>query len=93
MITHFKNANNKSKKKYKNYKTLNTVLDSVDSIIIIGATSTFVTLSITGIGLIVLPISAAIACTLLLGNKVLHKMIINKYNKHKETLSKRATNN
>ena len=73
MITYFKDKNNKSKKRYKNYKTLNTILESVDSIVIIAATSTSITLSVTGIGLIVLPISAGIACTLSLGNKVLHK--------------------
>ena len=84
MITYFKDKNNKSKKKYKNYKTLNTVLESVDCIVIIGATSTSITLSITGIGLIILPISAGIACTLSLGNKILHKIIINKYNKYKK---------
>ena len=84
MITYFKDKNNKSKKRYKNYKTLNTVLESVDSIIIIATTSTSITLSITGIGLIILPISAGIACILSLGNKVLHKLIINKYNKYKK---------
>ena len=84
MITYFKDKNNKSKKKYKNYQTLNTVLESVDSIVNIGATSTSITLSITGIGLIILPISAGIACALSLGNKILHKVIINKYNKHKK---------
>ena len=63
---------------------MNTVLESVDSIVIIAATSTSITLSITGIGLIILPISAGIACTLSLGNKVLHKIIINKYNKYKK---------
>ena len=84
MITYFKDKNNKSKKKYKNYKTLNTILESVDSIVIIGATSTSITLSITGIGLIILPISAGVACGLSLGNKVLHKLIINKYNKYKK---------
>ena len=84
MITYFKDKNHKSKKKYKNYKTLNTVLESVDSIVIIGATSTSITLSITGIGLIVLPISAGIACGISLGNKILHKIIINKYNKYKK---------
>ena len=84
MITYFKDKNNKSKNKYKNYKTLNTVLESVDSIVIITATSTSITLSITGIGLIILPISAGIACALSLGNKILHKLIINKYNKYKK---------
>ena len=84
MITYFKDKNNKSKKRYKNYKTLNTILESVDSIVIIAATSTSITLSITGVGLIVLNISAGIACTLSLGNKVLHKLILNKYNKYKK---------
>ena len=83
MITYFKDKNHKSEKEYKNYKTLNAVLESVDSIVIIGATSTTITLSITGIGLNILPIPAGIACTLSLGNKVLHKLIINKYNKYK----------
>ena len=84
MITYFKDKNNKSKKKYKNYKTLNTILESADSIVIIGATSTSITLSIIGVGLIILPISAGIACALSLGNKILHKIIINKYNKYKK---------
>ena len=84
MITYFRDKNHKSKKRYKNYKTLNTILESVDSIVIIGATSTSITLSITGVGLIVLSISAGIACGLSLGNKVLHKLIINKYNKYEK---------
>ena len=55
MITYFKDKNHKSKKRYKNDKTLNTVLEPVDSIIIIGATSTSITLSVTGVGLNILP--------------------------------------
>ena len=82
--SYFKDKNNKSKKRCKNYKTINTILESVDSIVIIAATSSSITLSITGIGLIILPISAVIACTLSLGNKILHKIIINKYNKYKK---------
>ena len=84
MITFFKDKNHKSKKRYKNYKTLNTILESVDSIVIIAAKSTSITLSITGIGLTILPISAGFACTLSLGNKFLLKLIINKYNKYKK---------
>ena len=84
MITYFKDRNNKSKKRYKNYKTLNTILESVDSIVIIGASSASITLSVTGVGLIILPISAGIACALSLGNKILHKIIIRKYNKYKK---------
>ena len=63
---------------------MNTVLESVDSIVIIGATSTSITLSVTGVGLVILPISAGIGCALSLGNKVLQKIIINKYNKYKK---------
>ena len=88
MISYFKDKNHKSQKKYKKYKTLNTISESVDSIVIIAATSTSITLSITGIGLIILPISAGIACTLSLGNKVWHKLIINKYNKFKKQYEK-----
>ena len=80
LIKYFKDKNNKSKKRYKNYKTLNTILESVDSIVIITATSTSITSSVTGVGLIVLPKSAGIACGLSLGNKVLHKLFINTIN-------------
>ena len=83
-ITHFIDQNHKSKKIYKKYKTVNTILTSVDTIVIIGATSISVTLSSIGIGLIVLPISAGVAFTLPLGNKVLHKFIIKKYKKQYE---------
>ena len=88
MITYFKDKNRKSRKKYKNYKTLNTLLESVDSIVIIAATSTSITLSVTGVGLILLPISAGIACGLSLGYKILHKLFINKYNKYKKQYEK-----
>ena len=91
MITYFKDKNHKSKKRYKNYKTLNTEIESLDSIVIIGATSTSITLSVTGVGLIILPISAGIACALSLSNKILHKIIIHKYNKYK-TLYERDQN-
>ena len=84
MSQNFKDKRNKSEKRIKNYKTLNTVLEYVDSIVIIGATSTSITLSITGIGLIILPISAGIACTLSFGNKLLHKLKINRYKKYKK---------
>ena len=88
MITYFKDKNHKSKNKYKNFKTLSKILESVDTIVITGATSTTITLSVTGIGLIVLRISAGIACILSLGNKVLHKMIINKYNRNRKQYEK-----
>ena len=84
LITFFKDKNDKFEKRYKNHKILNTILESVDSIVIIAATSTSIKLSVTGIGLLVLPISAGIACGISIGNKILHKYIINKYNKYKK---------
>ena len=63
---------------------MNTILESVDSVVIIAATSTSITLPIIGIGLNILTISAGIACTLSLCNKILHKLIINKYSKYKK---------
>ena len=64
------------------------MLESVDSIVTIAATSTSITLSLTGDGLIILPISAGIECTLSLGNKVLQKIIINEYNNNKNNMKK-----
>ena len=85
MITYFEDKNHKSKKRYKTYKTLITNLQSLDTIVIFGATSISRSLSIFGVGLNILSISAAIACTVSLGNKALHKLSLNKYNKYKKT--------
>ena len=76
------------KVKNENYKTLNTMLESVDTIVLIGST-TSVKLSGTGICLITLPTSAGIACTLSLGNKVLYKIIIKKCKKYKKNKMKK----
>ena len=86
MITYFKEK--KSRKRYKIYKTANTILESVDSIVFIGATSISKTLSVTCFGLIILPISAGLACAPSLSNKVLHKIISNKHNKYKKPYEK-----
>ena len=79
MMTYFKDKNQKPQKKHKNYKTLTSILESVDTVVTIGATTTSVTLSVTGVGLIVVPISAGIACALPLGNEVLHEIILKEY--------------
>ena len=88
MINYFKDKNNTSKKKNKKYKTLTTILKSFDTFAIIATT-----LSLTGIGLVVIPKSTASACALSIGNKVLYEVIINKYNKYKKQYKKRPTNN
>ena len=65
MITYFKYKNNKSKKKYK---TITTIIKSIDTFAIIATTSRSITLSLTGIGLMVIPISTASACALSISN-------------------------
>ena len=88
MITYFKDKNNKSEKKYRKYKMITTLLKSFDTFVIIAKTSSSITLSLTGIGLIVIPISTASACVLSVCNKVLYEIIINKYNKYKKLYEK-----
>ena len=84
MITYFKDKNNKSKKKYKKYELISTILKSFNTFVIIATTSSSITLSLTGIGLIAITISTATACGLSVGNKVIYEIIINKYNKYKK---------
>ena len=62
LITYFKDKNNESKKKYKKYKTRTTILKSFETFVIIATTSSSITSSLTGIGLIVIPKSTGIAC-------------------------------
>ena len=69
VITYFKDENSKSKKKYKKYKTITTILKSFDTFVIIATTSSSITFSLTGIGLIVIPISTILACALSIGKK------------------------
>ena len=88
MINYFKDKNNKSKKKYKKYNTITTILKSIDTFVIIATTSSSVTLRLTGIGLVVIPITTASACTLSIGNKVIYEIIIYKYNKYKKQCEK-----
>ena len=88
MITYFKDKINKSKKKYKKYKTITTILKSFDTFVIIVTTSSSITLTFIGIGLIVIPILIASACALSIGNKVIYEIIINKYNKYKKLYEK-----
>ena len=63
-------------------------MKSFDIFVIIATTSSSITLSLTGIGLIVIPISTATACGLSIGNEVKYEIIINKYNKCEEQYEK-----
>ena len=83
-ITYFKDKNNKSKKRYKKYKTLTTTLKSIDTFVIIATTSSSNTLSLTRIGLIVIPISTATAYGISIGIKVIYEIVMQKYNENKK---------
>ena len=87
-IQNFKDRNNKSKRKDEKYETINTVLNSFDTIVIIATTFSSITLSLTGIGLIVLPKPTATACELSIGNKVVYEIDMQKNNKYKKVCEK-----
>ena len=76
LITFFKEKSQTSKNENKNYETVNKTKKSLDSIVINGATLTWMILSITGIRMIVVPLFAGIVCCLALGNKLLSKSVI-----------------
>ena len=80
MIQYFKDKNNKSKKKLKNYKTIFTLLKPFDTFVIISTATCSITLSLTGIGLLNIPISTATACRL-----SIRKIPVAKWNPEKGT--------
>ena len=84
MITYFKDKNNKSKKKDKKSEKVTTILKPFDTIVFIATTSSSSTLGLTGIGLIVIPITTASACALSVGNKVFYEIIMQKSSKYKK---------
>ena len=75
MITYFEDENKKSEKNYKKYKMLTTITKSFGTIVIIATSSTSVTLSVTGVGLIVTPIWTGVACGLTFSNKVKYEIV------------------
>ena len=62
MRKYYELEENKYKKKDTEYKLINNLINSTDGLIIIGTTSASVTLSITGVGIIVVPITAGVGC-------------------------------
>ena len=72
---------------------LTTLLKSFDTFVIIARTSNSNTLSVTGIGLIVLPSSTAIACGITNNNKVIYEVVMQKiitykkYQKDQQTIN------
>ena len=88
MITFFKDRNHKSKRKDKNYKKLSTILEAFDTFVIIASTTVSNTFSLTGIALIVIPISTGVACGLTFSNKVAFEIVMRKYNRYENQFEK-----
>ena len=62
MTKYYELEENKYKKKYTKYKLINNLINSTDGLIIILTTSASVTLSITGVGISVVPITVGVNC-------------------------------
>ena len=65
-----------------------TWLKSFDTIVIITTTSSSIKLSVTVIGLIAIPISAATARGLSISNKIKHETVMQKYSMYKKRYEK-----
>ena len=70
------------KNKHRKYKMLTTNLKSFSTIVIIATTSISIALNPIGTGLIVMPISASIACGITISNKVKYELFLQKYQKN-----------
>ena len=53
IMKYYEMEENKYKQKYNKYKLINNLINSLDGIIVIGTTSASISLSITGVGIIV----------------------------------------
>ena len=74
-ISYFKDEDNKFKMKHKKYKNITTMIKSFDTIDFIATTTSSITLSLTGIGLLAIPISTATACGFSTGKKKVYEVI------------------
>ena len=62
MMKYYELEEKKYKQKYTKYKLINNLINSLDGIILIGTTSASISLSVTGVGIIVVPITAGVGC-------------------------------
>ena len=84
----------KYKKKSKQYKLINCLIQSIDGVSVLGVSSTCVTLSVTGVGLIVVPIASGIGAGLCIISKIAGEYLKRKeqHNIKKYTLAGRTLN-
>ena len=62
MMKYYDLEKNNKKKKYTKYKLINNLINSTDGLIIIGTTSASITISITRVVIIVVPVTAGVGC-------------------------------
>ena len=84
----FKVKNDETRKTNKKFKKLSTLLKSIDTFFLFATTSSCNTLSLTRIGLIVIPITAATTCGFSIGKKVKYEKVLRKYNGTKKYFEK-----
>ena len=82
----------KYKKKSKQYKLINCLIQSIDGVSVLGVSSTCVTLSVTGVGLVVVPIASGIGAGLCIFSKIAGEYLKRKeqHNIKKYTLAGRT---
>ena len=82
----------KYKKKSKIYKLINCLIQSIDGVLLLGVSSTAITLSVTGVGLIVIPIASGIGAGVSIISKILNEYLKRKeqHNNKKYTLAGRT---
>ena len=82
----------KYKKKSKTYKIINALIQSDDGVSVLAVSSTCVTLSITGVGLVVVPVASGIGAGLCIISKIAGEYLKRReqYNFRKYTLAGRT---
>ena len=63
---------------------ITTILISFDAIVTIATTSSSFVLSVTGIGLITIPISSGVVCGLIISNKFINEIVMQNYSIYKK---------
>ena len=90
--TFYNHEAKKYKKKSKQYKLINCLIQSVDGVSILAVSSTCFTLSMTGVGLVVVPVASGIGAGLCIISKLLGEYLKRKeqHNLKKYTLAGRT---
>ena len=80
----------KYKKKSKIYKLINCSIQSIDGVSVLAVSSTCVTLSVTGVGLVVVPIASGMGAGLCIISKIAGEYLKRKEQHKKNTLAGRT---